>query len=146
MEQWAAQLFHGQLSIYDCQLVFIDDMTADRDNRMNLEMFCAIWWWAYIQPKESEPSSHGADGRRPEAGYKSNQTDLQGKEVEWYAMAKSVTWHESCQFSNKTEGKVSQEQAGSEDSCSGGPAEHQWRMKMKSSIWSCHWCVLDFRL
>ena len=50
-------------------------------------------------------------------------------EVECYAMAKTITWPESdwaciSLAEDKTEGKMPQEQAGTEDSCSRGLAEH----------------------
>ncbi len=54
---------------------------------------------------------------------------FEGKEVDCYAMAKSITWPESdwaciSLAKDKTEGKMPQEQAGTEDGCSRGLAEH----------------------
>ncbi len=59
----------------------------------------------------------------------SNQRVFEGKEVDCYAMAKSITWPESdwaciSLAEDKTEGKMPQEQAGTEDGCSRGLAEH----------------------
>ncbi len=65
----------------------------------------------------------------PKAYCKSNQRVFEGKEVDCYAMAKSITWPESdwaciSLAEDKTEGKMPQEQAGTEDGCSRGLAEH----------------------
>ncbi len=51
------------------------------------------------------------------------------EEVDCYAMAKSITWPESdwaciSLAKDKTEGKMPQEQAGTEDGCGRGLAEH----------------------
>ncbi len=59
----------------------------------------------------------------------SNQRVFEGKEVDCYAMAKSITWPESdwaciSLAEDKTEGKMPQEQAGTEDGCSRGLAEN----------------------
>ncbi len=72
---------------------------------------------------------HSADGQWPKAYCKSNQRVFEGKEVDCYAMAKSITWPESdwaciSLAEDKTEGKMPQEQAGTEDGCSRGLAEH----------------------
>ena len=72
---------------------------------------------------------HNADGQWPEAYCESNQRVFKGKEVECSAMAKSITWPESdwtciSLAEDKTEGKMPKEQAGTEDSCSRGLAEH----------------------
>ncbi len=72
---------------------------------------------------------HSADGQWPKAYCKSNQRVFEGKEVDCYAMAKSITWPESdwaciSLAEDKTEGKMPQEQAGNEDGCSRGLAEH----------------------
>ncbi len=112
-------------------LVFIDDVTADKSSRMNSEVFRAILS-AHIQPNASEligRALHSADGQWPKAYCKSNQRVFEGKEVDCYAMAKSITWPESdwaciSLAEDKTEGKMPQEQAGTEDGCSRGLAEH----------------------
>ncbi len=50
---------------------------------------------------------------------------FEGKEVDCYAMAKSITWPESdWACISLAEGKMPQEQAGTEDGCSRGLAEH----------------------
>ncbi len=123
---WACMAASGTGS-----LVFIDDVTADKSSRMNSEVFRAILS-AHIQPNASE-----LIGRRftvqmdndPKAYCKSNQRVFEGKEVDCYAMAKSITWPESdwaciSLAEDKTEGKMPQEQAGTEDGCSRGLAEH----------------------
>ncbi len=123
---WACMAASGTGS-----LVFIDDVTADKSSRMNSEVFRAILS-AHIQPNASE-----LIGRRftvqmdndPKSNCKSNQRVFEGKEVDCYAMAKSITWPESdwaciSLAEDKTEGKMPQEQAGTEDGCSRGLAEH----------------------
>ncbi len=54
---------------------------------------------------------HSADGQWPKAYCKSNQRVFEGKEVDCYAMAKSITWPESdwaciSLAEDKTEGKM----------------------------------------
>ncbi len=122
---WACMAASGTGS-----LVFIDDVTADKSSRMNSEVFRAILS-AHIQPNASE-----LIGRRFTVQMdngpkhcKSNQRVFEGKEVDCYAMAKSITWPESdwaciSLAEDKTEGKMPQEQAGTEDGCSRGLAEH----------------------
>ncbi len=123
---WACMAASGTGS-----LVFIDDVTTDKSSRMNSEVFRAILS-AHFQPNASE-----LIGRRftvqmdndPKAYCKSNQRVFEGKEVDCYAMAKSITWPESdwaciSLAEDKTEGKMPQEQAGTEDGCSRGLAEH----------------------
>ncbi len=113
---------HVWLPVETGSLVFIDDVTADKSSRMNSEVFRAILS-AHIQPNASE-----LIGRRftvqmdndPKHTAKSNQRVFEGKEVDCYAMAKSITWPESdwaciSLAEDKTEGKMPQEQAGTED-------------------------------
>ncbi len=122
---WACMAASGTGS-----LVFIDDVTADKSSRMNSEVFRAILS-AHIQPNASE-----LIGRRftvqmdndPNHTAKATKEFLKGKK--WtYAMAKSITWPQSdwaciSLAEDKTEGKMPQEQAGTEDGCSRGLAEH----------------------
>ncbi len=123
---WACMAASGTGS-----LVFIDDVTADKSSRMNSEVFRAILS-AHIQPNAFRThwtALHSADGQWPKAYCKSNQRVFEGKEVDCYAMAKSITWPESdwaciSLAEDKTEGKMPQEQAGTEDGCSRGLAEH----------------------
>ncbi len=142
---WACMAASGTGS-----LVFIDDVTADKSSRMNSEVFRAILS-AHIQPNASE-----LIGRRftvqmdndHKAYCKSNQRVFEGKEVDCYAMAKSITWtwirlsmHFTCWRQNWREN--AQEQAGTEDGCSRGLAEHH--QGWNPSVWWCL-CVPDFRL
>ncbi len=111
---------------------------------------CIYWWCDYWQKQQDEfwsvsgniicsysakcfrthwTALHSADGQWPKAYCKSNQRVFEGKEVDCYAMAKSITWPESdwaciSLAEDKTEGKMPQEQAGTEDGCSRGLAEH----------------------
>ncbi len=122
---WACMAASGTGS-----LVFIDDVTADKSSRMNSEVFRAILS-AHIQPNASE-----LIGRRFTVQMDNDPSILQkqpksfeGKEVDCYAMAKSITWPESdwaciSLAEDKTEGKMPQEQAGTETGCSRGLAEH----------------------
>ncbi len=123
---WACMAASGTGS-----LVFIDDVTADKSSRMNSEVFWAILS-AHIQPNASE-----LIGRRftvqmdndPKHTAKATKEFFEGKEVDCYAMAKSIAWPESdwaciSLAEDKTEGKMPQEQAGTEDGCSRGLAEH----------------------
>ncbi len=117
---WACMAASGTGS-----LVFIDDVTADKSSRMNSEVFRAILS-AHIQPNASE-----LIGRRFTVQMDNNpkHTAKATKEVDCYAMAKSITWPESdwaciSLAEDKTEGKMPQEQAGTEDGCSRGLAEH----------------------
>ncbi len=118
---WACMAASGTGS-----LVFIDDVTADKSSRMNSEVFRAILS-AHIQPNASE-----LIGRRftvqmdndPKHTAKATKEFLKGKK--W---TKSITWPESdwaciSLAEDKTEGKMPQEQAGTEDGCSRGLAEH----------------------
>ncbi len=85
---WACMAASGTGS-----LVFIDDVTADKSSRMNSEVFRAILS-AHIQPNASE-----LIGRRftvqmdndPKHTAKATKEFLKGKEVDCYAMAKSIT-------------------------------------------------------
>ncbi len=119
-------------------LVFIDDVTADKSSRMNSEVFRAILS-AHIQPNASE-----LIGRRftvqmdndPKHTAKATKEFLKAKKwtvMQWCQVnacyAKSITWSESdwaciSLAEDKTEGKMPQEQAGTEDGCSRGLAEH----------------------
>ncbi len=112
---------------------------------------CIYWWCDYWQKQQDAEfwsvsgniiclysakcfrthwtALHSADGQWPKAYCKSNQRVFEGKEVDCYAMAKSITWPESdwaciSLAEDKTEGKMPQEQAGTEDGCSRGLAEH----------------------
>ncbi len=86
---WACMAASGTGS-----LVFIDDVTADKSSRMNSEVFRAILS-AHIQPNASELIGRRftvqMDNDRPKAYCKSNQRVFEGKEVDCYAMAKSIT-------------------------------------------------------
>ncbi len=113
--------------------------------------FSCIYWWCDCWQKQQDEfwsvsgniicsysakcfrthwtALHSADGQWPKAYCKSNQRVFEGKEVDCYAMAKSITWPESdwaciSLAEDKTEGKMPQEQAGTEDGCSRGLAEH----------------------
>ena len=76
--------------------------------------------------------------------------NFEGKEVECYAMPKSITLPESnwaciSLAEDKTKGKMPQEQAGTKDSCSRGLAEHhQGRNPLSGDVYGfqtsgCHW-------
>ncbi len=113
--------------------------------------FSCIYWWCDCWQKQQDEfwsvsgniicsysakcfrthwtALHSADGQWPKAYCKSNQRVFEGKEVDCYAMAKSITWPESdwaciSLAEDKTEGKMPQEQAGTEDGSSRGLAEH----------------------
>ncbi len=113
--------------------------------------FSCIYWWCDCWQKQQDEfwsvsgniicsysakclrthwtALHSADGQWPKAYFKSNQRVFEGKEVYCYAMAKSITWPESdwaciSLAEDKTEGKMPQEQAGTEDDCIRGLAEH----------------------
>ncbi len=113
--------------------------------------FSCIYWWCDCWQKQQDEfwsvsgniicsysakcfrthwtALHSADGQWTKAYCKSNQRVFEGKEVDCYAMAKSITWPESdwaciSLAEDKTEGKMPQEQAGTEDGCSRGLAEH----------------------
>ncbi len=142
---WACMAASGTGS-----LVFIDDVTADKSSRMNSEVFRAILNCSYSAKcfRTHWTALHSADGQWPKAYCKSNQRVFEGKEVDCYAMAKSITWPESdwaciSLAEDKTEGKKPQEQAGTEDGCSRGLARAS--PGMKPSVCWCL-CVPDFRL
>ncbi len=123
---WACMAASGTGS-----LVFIDDVTADKSSRMNSEVFSGNIICSYSAKcfRTHWTALHSADGQWPKAYCKSNQRVFEGKEVDCYAMAKSITWPESdwaciSLAEDKTEGKMPQEQAGNEDGCSRGLAEH----------------------
>ncbi len=113
--------------------------------------FSCIYWWCDCWQKQqdefwsvsgniicsySDPNASEVIGRRftvqmdnDPSILQSNQRVFEGKEVDCYAMAKSITWPESdwaciSLAEDKTEGKMPQEQAGTEDGCSRGLAEH----------------------
>ncbi len=127
---------HGGGSVGMCRLpvepvlLYLLMMWLRQSIRMNSEVFRAILS-AHIQPNASE-----LIGRRFTVQMDNTQSILQkqqrvfeGKAVDGYAMAKSITWPESdwaciSLAEDKTEGKMPQEQAGTEDGCSRGLAEH----------------------
>ncbi len=112
--------------------------------------FSCIYWWCDCWQKQQDEfwsvsgilSAHIQTnaseliGRRFTVRWTMTQSILQkqpksswGKEADCYAMAKSITWPESdwaciSLAEDKTEGKMPQEQAGTEDGCSRGLAEH----------------------
>ncbi len=123
---WACMAASGTGS-----LIFIDVVTADKSSRMNSEVFRGNIICSYSAKcfRTHWTALHSADGQWPKAYCKSNQRVFEGKEVDCYAMAKSITWPESdwaciSLAEDKTEGKMAQEQAGTEDGCSRGLAEH----------------------
>ncbi|KAJ7322744.1 hypothetical protein JRQ81_019031 [Phrynocephalus forsythii] len=102
-------------------LVFIDDVTADKSSRMNLELFQPILS-AHIQPNASELT-----GRRftvsmdkdPKHTAKATKEFFKGKKwnvMQWPSQSPDL-------LKTKLKGNV-QEQAGTEDSYSRGLAEH----------------------
>ncbi len=106
---------------------------------------------AHIQPNASELSGralHSADGQWPKAYCKSNQRVFEGKEVDCYAMAKSITWPESdwaCIFhllKTKLKGKMPQNKQELKT-----VAVEAWQSitRDETSVWWCL-CVPDFRL
>ncbi len=114
------------------------------------ELVLCIYWWCDCWQKQQDEfwsvsgniicsysakcfrthwmALHSADGQWPKAYCKSNQRVFEGKE--WTVMQCQVnhlTWirlsmHFTCW--RQTEGKMPQEQAGTEDGCSRGLAEH----------------------
>ncbi len=123
---WACMAASGTGS-----LVFIDDVTTDKKQKdefwsVSGNIICSYSAKCF---RTHWTALHSADGQWPKAYCKSNQRVFEGKEVDCYAMAKSITWPESdwaciSLAEDKTEGKMPQEQAGTEDGCSRGLAEH----------------------
>ncbi len=112
-------------------------------SRMNSEVFRAILS-AHIQPNASE-----LIGRRftvqmdndPKHTAKATKEFLKGKKWTGYAMAKSITWPESdwaciSLAEDKTEGKMPQKQAGTEDGCSRRPGRASPGMKTQRLVMS----------
>ncbi len=111
-------------------LVFIDDVTADKSSRMNSEVFRAILS-AHVQPNASE-----LIGRRFTVQMDNDPKHTAKATKEFWrersgllcnGQVNHLTWirlsmHFTCW--DKTEGKMPQEQAGTEDGCSRGLAEH----------------------
>ncbi len=117
---WACMAASGTGS-----LVFIDDVTTEFWS-VSGNIICSYSAKCF---RTHWTALHSADGQWPKAYCKSNQRVFEGKEVDCYAMAKSITWPESdwaciSLAEDKTEGKMPQEQAGTEDGCSRGLAEH----------------------
>ncbi len=123
---WACMAASGTGS-----LVFIDDVTADKSSRMNSEVFRAILS-AHIQPNASE-----LIGRRftvqmdndPKHTAKATKEFLKGKKwtvMQWPSQSPDLNpiEHALSLAEDKAEGKMPQEQAGTEDGCSRGLAEH----------------------
>ncbi len=122
---------HVWLPVELVSLVFIDDVTADKSSRMNSEVFRAILS-AHIQPNASE-----LIGRRftvqmdndPKHTAKATKEFLKGKKwtvMQWPSQSPDLNpiEHAFSLAEDKTEGKMPQEQAGTEDGCSRGLAEH----------------------
>ncbi len=85
---WACMAASGTGS-----LVFIDDVTADKSSRMNSEVFRAILS-AHILPNASELIGRHFTVQMdndPKHTAKANKRVFEGKEVDCYAMAKSIT-------------------------------------------------------
>ncbi len=122
---WACMAASGTGS-----LVFIDDVTADKSSRMNSEVFRAILS-AHIQPNASEligrrftvqmdnDPKHTA--KQPKSFWRERSGLLCNGQVNHLTWIR-LSMHFTCW--DKTEGKMPQEQAGTEDGCSRGLAEH----------------------
>ncbi len=121
---------HVWLPVELVRLYLLMMWTADKAAGWILKCFGQYYLLIFSQMLQN--SLDGASQCRwtmTKAYCKSNQRVFEGKEVDCYAMAKSITWPESdwaciSLAEDKTEGKMPQEQAGTEDGCSRGLAEH----------------------
>ncbi len=141
---WACMAASGTGS-----LVFIDDVTADKSSRMNSEVFGQYYLLIFSQMLQN--SLDGASHCR----WTVTQSILQKQPKSFWrersgllcnGQVNHLTWirlsmHFTCW--RQTEGKMPQEQAGTEDGCS----REAWQSitRMKPSVWWCL-CVPDFRL
>ncbi len=122
---WACMAASGTGS-----LVFIDDVTTDKAEGWILKCFGQYYLLIFSQMLQN--SLDGASQCRwtmTQSILQKQPKSFEGKELDCYAMAKSITWPESdwaciSLAEDKTEGKMPQEQAGTEDGCSRGLAEH----------------------
>ncbi len=142
---WACMAASGTGS-----LVFIDDVTADKRQQdefwsVSGNIICSYSAKCF---RNSWTALHSADGTMTQSILQKQPKSFEGKEVDCYAMAKSITWPESdwaciSLAGDKTEGKCPKNKQELKTVCSRGLAEHH--QGMKPSVWWCL-CVPDFRL
>lgn len=112
-----------------CIIVFINDVTAEQSNRVNYDYEnCKAILFAQIQPNASKPMTRSI---------LQNQLIFKNIFKTWNIMAKSIIWPlSSLGFFLISEDKMSQEQAGTDDSYS--KVSFRQSATINPSVWCCY--------